>query len=189
MKSPWLVAVAALAIFALAACGGSGAAPDGAGTPTAAPGGETTDAPAPAPAATTAGEATAPAPSAAAVDVCALFSPAELKTATGKDYGAGVSDSIGCSWNVGESGVNQGELIYAIIQDQSLDFVKTSFTGGVDVTVAGHAGYWHPGQGLGSMWVEVDGRLFVLSFPRSGDLGPEYQAIAQTLAEIAVAKM
>lgn len=187
MKSPKLAAVAAVAILALAACGGSGASPDGAATPTAAADGGTTASEAPT--AASSSDTTTPAPSVGSVDTCALFSPADLKTATGKDYGAGVSDTIGCSWNVGASGVNQGDLIYATIQDQSLDFIKSSFIGGVDVTVGGRAGYWHPGEGLGSMWVDIGGRLFVLSFPRSGDLGPEVQVIAQALAEIAVAKM
>jgi hypothetical protein len=54
------------------------------------------------------------------------------------------------------------------------------------VTVSGHAGYWNPAQGLQSIWVDVGGRLLVLSFD---PVGPETQAIAQKLAEIAIGKM
>jgi hypothetical protein len=180
-----MVALAAVAIFALAACGASGATPSGAapsGVPTAAADETASPAPTEAPPGATAGGGT--------VDVCALFSPAELKSVTGKDYGAGVSDTIGgCAWNVGASGVNEGELIYATFQDQSVSFIKTTFADGVDVTVGGHEAYWNPSEGLQSMWVDVDGRLFVLSFPSSETLGPDDQAIAQKLAEIAVGKM
>ncbi len=185
MNSLRLVAVVALAIFALGACGGSGTATTAAGSATAAPGGGTTTA-APSEAAAT----TAPSTS-GSVDVCGLLTAADLKTVTGKDYGDGVADPAGsgCGWNVGTSGVNQGDLVYAVVQDVGIDFVKTNFTGGSDVTVSGHAGYWHPGQGLGSMWVDIGGRVFVLSFPRSADLTAEDQAIAQKLAEIAVGKM
>ena len=172
MKSPKLIAVAALAIFAVAACGSS-AAPTGAGTPTAAPGGGTT---------------TTPAPTGGAVDMCALLSPADLKTVTGGDYGDGVLDSVGqCTWRVGGTAVNVGDgQVVAAIQDQQLSFIKSTFSGGVDVTVSGQAGYWNPEQGLQSIWVDVGGRTLVLSFD---PVGPDAQAIAQKLAEIALSKM
>jgi hypothetical protein len=187
VKSMKVVAVAAVAIFALTACGGSSATPPGAGASAAPSNGGTTTTPS---ASTEPAAASATTAGGGPVDTCALLSEADLKTVTGKEYGAGVSDSVGgCSWNVGAAGVNQGALVYVAIQDQSLDFIKTSFPGGVDVTVSGHAGYWNPGQGLQSMWVDSDGRLLVLSFPRSEALGPEDQVIAQKLAEIAIAKM
>jgi hypothetical protein len=172
-------------IITVAACSGSGAATTApADPPAASQSGAAATPP------TTEGPATTAGESAAAVDVCTLLSAADLKSATGKDYGDGVADgSAACAWNVGTSGVNQGDLVYAAVQEQSLDFIKSSFPGGVDATVSGHAAYWNPAQGLSSMWVDVGGRLFVLSFPRSEDLTPEYQAIAQTLAEIAVGKM
>jgi hypothetical protein len=60
----------------------------------------------------------------------------------------------------------------------------------VDTTVAGHAAFWNPAQGLNSLWVDIgNGQLFVLSFPRSGDLDPSYKAIAESLATIAVSRM
>ncbi len=196
MRSPKSIALVAVAIVAVAACSGSGGATDaGAGTaaaaPTAAPGGGTTATAAPTDAAKPTGAAAAtPAPPAGAVDVCGLLTAADLKSATGKEYGEGVADPVGgCAWNVGTSGVNQGDLVYAITQDQTLDFIKGAFLGGSDVTVNGHAGYWHPGVGLGSMWVDIGGRVFVLSFPRSEELTAEDQAAAQKLSEIAVGKM
>lgn len=64
--------------------------------------------------------------------------------------------------------------------------IKGYFQGGVDVTVSGHAGYWNPEQGLQSICVDAGGRLLVLSFD---PVGPETQAIAQKLAEIAIGKM
>ena len=190
MRSPKSIALMSIAIVAVAACSGSGAATDAgaastAAGPTAAPGGGTTTTPAPTDAAVT-----TTAPAGGSLDVCGLLTAADLKSATGKEYGEGVADPQGgCAWNVGTSGVNQGDLVYAITQDQSLDFIKTAFTGGSDVTVDGHAGYWHPGVGLGSMWVDIGGRVFVLSFPRSEELTAEDQAAAQKLSEIAVGKM
>jgi hypothetical protein len=185
-----LIALVSVAIVAVAACSASGAATDAgavatAAGPTAAPGGGTTATDAPTDAAVT-----TPAPAGDSIDVCGLLTAADLKTATGKDYGEGVADPAGgCAWNVGTSGVNQGDLVYAITQPQSLDFIKSAFIGGSDVTVSGHAGYWHPGIGLGSMWVDIGGRVFVLSFPRSAELTAEDQAAAQKLAEIAVGRM
>ncbi len=198
MRSPKLLVLASVAIVAVAACSGSGAATNAGGgstaagptaapaaAPTAAPGGGSTATSAP----TDAAAATL-APPAAAIDVCGLLTAADFKSATGKEYGEGKADPMGgCAWNVGTSGVNQGDLVYAITQDQTLDFIKGAFMGGSDVTVNGHPGYWHPGIGLGSMWVEVGGRVFVLSFPRSEELTAEDKAAAQKLAEIAVAKM
>jgi hypothetical protein len=185
MQSLKSVVMTTLTIIAVAACSGSGAATNAPAGPTAA---VPSDAAATPP--TTEAPAATAAASAAAVDVCGLLSPADLKSAIGKDYGAGVADAYaGCAWNVGTSGVNQGDLVYGAIQDQRLDFIKSSFPGGVDATVSGHAAYWNPAQGLSSMWVDVGGRLFILSFPRSEDLTAEYQAIAQKLAEIAVAKL
>jgi hypothetical protein len=197
MKSLKLVAVLALTILAVAACSGS-SAPTIAVTATATPAGAATSAPAtaaaatPAPAATaTAAPAATPAasaPAAGAIDVCSLISPADLKTATGKDYGAGVLDSVGqCVWRVGGAKANNGEgQLVAFIQDQPLDAFKSAFPGGVDLTANGHAAYWNPGQGLQSIWVDLGGRTLVLSFD---PVDADTQAIALKLAEIAVAKI
>ena len=180
MKSPKLVAVAALAIFALAACSAASTAPTDAGTASSAPGGETTT-----PSSAPGGETTTPASAAGAVDVCALFSPADLATVTGADYGEGVLDSVGqCVWRVGGATANNGDgQVVAYDQGGALATIKSMFAGGVDVTVSGHDGYWNPAEGLQSIWVDLGGRTLVLSFD---PVAPDGQAIAQTLAEIAI---
>jgi len=176
-----LVGVALL----IAACGSSTTSPAaalptaGSGTPT---GAGTTIAP------SGGGTTTTLAPADAAAKLCTLLSSADLKTTTGSDYGAGVADAYGmCTWRVGASTVNNGDgQVTAAFVDQQLSFVKSSFSGGVDVTVSGHAGYWNPTQGLQSMWVDLGGRLLVLSFD---PVDPDTQAIAQKLAEIAIGKI
>jgi hypothetical protein len=190
LKSQKLAAIAAVAIFAVAACGGSTATPGGASTTTPAPSSVAGATAAPVTAAPASVVATLAATAGAPIDVCTLLSPADLDAATGKKYEPGFLDSSGmCSWNVGTSPGNKGDLIIASIQAQELGAIKSAFEGGADVTVKGHAGYWNGSQGLGSMWVDIGGRLFILSFPRSVTLGPEDQAIAQKLAEIAVGKL
>ena len=197
MKSLKLALIAALAIVAVAACGGASATP--AGQPaTAAP---ASGAAAATPGGTTAAGDTAAPPSAAATaaasvalpaDLCGLLTAADISSATGKKYEAGVKDAtIGtCSWNVGKSSANSGDLIIAGTQAADLSLIKNTFPGGVDATVVGHAAYWNGKQGLGTMWVDLGGgQLFTLSFPRSSDLGETDRALAQKLAEIAVGKM
>ena len=186
-----LAAAAALTIAALTACGGSTATPAGAGATTPA-----SSATAPASVAATTGAASSAAATSAASQgstaaLCSLLSAADLSAATGKKYEAGVPDGIGgCTWNVGKSQANSGDLVLATIQETTLDMIKGTFPGGADTTVAGHAGYWNGKQGLQTMWVDIGGgRLFLLGFPRSSDLGPPDQAIAQALAELAVGKM
>lgn len=187
-----LAAVTALTILALTACGGSTATPAGAGATAPATAAASLAATA---AATTGAASNAAATTAASqgpsVALCSLLTPAELKSATGKTYEAGVSDgSGGCLWNVGKTQVNEGDLIMAGTQHSDLASLRSAFPGGADTTVAGKPGYWNGKQGLGSMWVDVGGGLlFTLTFPRSEDLGPADQAIAQALAELAVSKM
>ncbi|MDQ3642854.1 MAG: DUF3558 domain-containing protein [Actinomycetota bacterium] len=96
-----------------------------------------------------------------------------------------------CYWNTDASPVNLGSLIVGTFQVQALSFIKSAFgAGGIDLTVDGRPAFWNPGGGIGSIWVDLgDGRLFTLSFPRSGDLDPSYQAIAVQLAEIALDNM
>ena len=184
------VALVAAAILALAACGSS--ATPAPGAPTTAPGGASASTPAGGASASTpaSGGASASTPAGAAVDVCSLLTPADLKTATGKTYEAGVLDSVGqCYWNVGKSAANSGDLIGASVQDQQLSLIKSTFPGGTDLTVSGKAAYYNGAQGLGSVWVDIGGRLFILTFPRSGALSPEDQTAIQKLAEVAVAKI
>ncbi len=193
------VALAAMAIVAVAACGGAAATPVGqpiGGTPSpaatgaaATPAGTTGASGAPATAATAAatGGAAVGLPS----DLCSLLTAAEVSTVMGKKYEAGVPDAYGqCSWNVGKSSANSGDLIIVGSQAAELSLIKSTFPGGVDATVAGHAAYWNGKQGLGTMWVDLGGgKLFTLGFPRSVDLGETDRAAAQKLAELAFAKM
>jgi hypothetical protein len=194
VKSLNMVALAAVAVLALAACGSSATPAPAAGT-SATPGAAASapaslgEASTPASVPASAG-ATASTPAGGAVDLCSLLTPADLKAATGKTYEAGVLDSVGqCYWNVGKSAVNSGDLIGASIQDQQLSLIKSTFPGGVDVTVNGKAAYYNGAQGLGSLWVDIGGRLFILTFPRSGALTADDQTAMQKLAEIAVAKI
>jgi hypothetical protein len=193
MGSPKMVVAVAVAILSVAACGGSGAASNGAASASVPSGAVTTTV---APTATTGAPTTASSdaasttasPAGGAVDLCGLLSAADLKTATGGDYGEGKLDDYGqCTWLVGDAGVNTGDgQVVAAIQEVPLDTFKNTFSGGVDVTVNGHAGYWNPTQGIQSIWVDVGGRTLVMSFdPVSAD----GQAIAQKLAEIAIANM
>jgi hypothetical protein len=197
MQFPKLTAIAVLALVAVSACGGASATP--AGQPaTAAP--ATTGAGASTAATAAAGDTAAP-PSPAATggavvgvpgDLCALLTGAEISSLTGKKYEAGVKDAtIGtCSWNVGKSSANSGDLIIAGTQAADLSLIKNTFPGGADTTVNGHAGYWNGKQGLGTMWVDLGaGQLLTLSFPRASDLGEVDRALAQRLAEIALGKM
>jgi hypothetical protein len=171
-------------VLALGACGNSGAAPGATGTPIKPPAGATAT-----PAAATV--PTAP-PVGATVDTCKLLTGAEVKAATGKNYGEGYPDPDlpgYCQWNTNGATVNQGDLITAYVQTVGLDFAKGQ-PGSVEVTVNGHAAAWNPKRGLGTMWVDIGGgRLFLLSFPRSEDLDASYQPIAQKLAEIAVGRL
>jgi hypothetical protein len=195
VKSAKLAALAALAIFAVAACGGSSATPAGANATTppasSAAGASAAGATAAGATASPSGPAATSAASVAApADLCTLLSAADISAATGKKYEAGFLDSVGtCNWNVGKNPGNSGNLIIASVMDQQLSLIKSTFPGGSDATVGGHAAYWNGSQGLGSMWVDIGGKVFILSFPRSSDLGPEDQAIAQKLAELAIAKM
>jgi hypothetical protein len=190
-----LAAVAALTIAALTACGGSTATPAGAGATTPASSATAAATAAASVAATTGAASSAPATTAASqgptAALCSLLTPAELNAATGKKYEAGVPDTIGgCSWNVGKSQANSGDLIVAGIQEATLAQIKGAFPGGADATVGGKTAYWNGKEGLTTMWVDLGGgRLFTLGFPRAQDLGPADQAIAQALAELAVGKM
>ena len=183
-----LAGTAVISLTLIAACGGSPT------TPTVGPGAT------PAPVSTPAPNATPTAPPAAAtnppvggtVDICSLITNAELTAATGEEYVHSELDEFGqCYWNTDDSGVNSGSLIVGTFQVQALSFIKSAFgAGGVDLTVGGRPAFWNPGGGIGSIWVDLgDGRLFTLSFPRSDDLDPSYQGIAQQLAEIAVTRM
>jgi hypothetical protein len=184
MRSPRSVALIAVAVLSVAACSGSAAAPSGAAGVTPGPTGATATTAAPSTAASAAAGASA-SPAGAEIAVCDLLTAADLKTATGADYGEGKLDDYGqCTWRVGDAAVNTGDgQVVAAVQDASLDTIKGTFPGGVDVTVSGHAGYWNPTDGLQSIWVDLGGRTLVMSFD---PVPPDGQTIAQGLAEIAI---
>lgn len=187
MHLPRLLVSALVAFAVVAACGGPTPATTNPPTITQPPAGATpTPGSNPTPAAVT-----TPAPVGNA-DVCSLLSPADLTAALGETYVAGTLDPVGqCLWNVEGALGNTGSLVVGAIQPQQLSFIKSAFfQGGVDVTVAGHAAFYNPTVGLGSLWVDLgNGNLFVLSFPQSDDLDPSYQAIAIQLAETALGNM
>ena len=183
-------ALAAVAIVVITACGGAAATPVGqpatAAPATSAAGASTASTAAPATAAATGGAAVG-LPS----DLCSVLTAAEVSTVMGKKYEAGVPDGYGsCTWNVGKSSANSGDLIVAGSQAADLSLIKSTFPGGVDATVSGHVAYWNGKQGLGTMWVDMGGgKLFTIGLPRAGDLGETDRAVAQKLAELALAKM
>lgn len=181
MRSLKLVVMTALAMVAMAACGGATTAPTGGGIQivTPAPGATA------APAATPVGAATPVATVGGTVEACSLLTPADLNATLGGDYGAGMVDLAGqCIWTTGD------ETVVLFVQDIEFEFVKTTFIGGVDTTVSGHAAYWNPAQGLWSLWVDLGGsRTLVLTFPNAAALGPDDQAKAEKLAEIAISRL
>lgn len=184
MRSPKLTVAVAVAILTISACGASSAASSGAGASTPVPGAATAAPVSPTTAPATAATTTTSQPG-GAVDVCGLLTAADLQAATGADYADGKLDDYGmCTWRVGDASVNNGDgQVIAGVQDVPLDTFKNTFPGGVDVTVSGHAAYWNPEQGLQSIWVDIGGRTLVISFD---PVGPDGQAIAQKVAEIAV---
>lgn len=195
MKLSRLALLAATGLLIVAACGGPAAAPTASPAPTLGPVGTSPAAPTATVAATASAGQSSPAttaPVGGAVDPCTLLTLTDVNAATGKQYVSAQNDGYGqCLWNTTTSGVNTGDLIYGAIQAQQLSFIKSSFgAGGKDAIVSGHAAFWNPTEGLDSIWVDIgDGRLLVLSFPRSGELDPSYEAIALSLAETALGNL
>ena len=179
------MAAAVTSIFVVAACG-SGGAPASAPAATTAGGGPTT-----VPAATTAGGGPTTAPAATHADPCTLLTQADIKTATGSDYGVGVPDSYGhCRWFFGNSTVDEGKgmvAVYFAAAGTTLDSVKSGTpSAGVDLTVSGHPAYWD-GISFGpSIWVDLGTSILVVGLdplPLGG------QAMVQRMAELAVARL
>lgn len=176
--------ISAAMVLLLAACGGAAAPATNQPQVTTAP---------TAPSATAAPTALATStPGTGGFSICSVLTPAELQSVLGVEYDAGTIDLGGqCVWNVPGVQSNNGTLIVGNLQDQDFRILKGMFSsGGSDQTVAGHAAFWNPSEGLGSLWVDVGGaQTFVLSFPRSGDLTAEDLAAALALAEIAVPRI
>lgn len=184
MRLSKLARAAVISLTLITACGGPAPPPTVGTGPTQGP------------VATPAGQTSEPVgptnPPVGTVDVCGLLTAAEISAATEQDYSEGTVDSVGqCLWNTEGNTTNTGSLIVGYIQPQTLSFMKSTFgSGGVDVTVGGHAAFYNPTQGLGTLWIDIGaGQLLSLSFPRSFDLNPSYQALALQLAEIALSRM
>lgn len=191
VRLPNILAGAALMI-AIAACGGSSPAT---AVPTTTPGPAGTTPGATTAAATTAPVATTAPPVVGTLDVCSLLTPADLKTATGKDYLAGTSLFDGqCSWDTDPSGFATSDAITAYVAPSGpgLPSIKANTpAGGVDLTVAGHDAYYNLTQtgGAPSLWVDLgDGRMFTLQFTARASLATS-QPIATQLAEVAVPRI
>lgn len=168
------MAAALVSLFVVAACGGSG------GTPTSAP------------AATTAGGGATTTPAGGTADPCTLLTQADIKAAIGVDYGASVADGYGhCRWFFGTSMVDEGKGMVTVSfasTGTTLASVKAGpFAGGTDTTVSGHPAYLNlSAVSQPSIWVDLGTSVLVVGInpvPVGG------QAIAQHLAELAVAKL
>jgi hypothetical protein len=180
-----LAAAAALftVVLSAAACGGSGGSPTTApaattagGQPTAAGGGATT---APGGGATTA-------PVGGTSDACAALSLADIKAATGLDYGPGTPDGTDtCAWEITTNTYSNVTLAF----DSSTAFsaIKPGFPGGTDLTVGGHPAYMGvAGNTLQSLWVDLGTSvLTIIVAPAPADA----QAVVKKLAEAAIAKL
>lgn len=175
-----LLVLGVVAAAAFAACGG-GTGPTGA-TTTTSPG-----ATAGLPGTTDTTTATTNPGGGGVIDTCALVTAAELKSATGADYGEGVADGYGqCIYRVGGATANNGEgqIVIAVV-DSPVSTLKGMFgAGGIDLTIAGKTAFWNPTAGLQTLWVDLGGRALALSFDPVTDAT---RAIAQKVAEVAVA--
>lgn len=196
-----------MALFTLAACGGSNATPigssvtpTGATTPTAPPSVGLAATPAPTAPPTVApttlvptappivGPTTSPASTVGAVDLCSLLTADDLHTVIGGGWHEGALTSTGgyCHWDSGNSPDNQ---VITALQDGGIDTVNT-VPGGVDITAGGLAGYSVADRNLHvqTTWVDIGGRLLIVEFPSSSNLDGDL-TIAKKLAEIAVGNM
>lgn len=130
------------------------------------------------------------APSRATADPCTLLTQADIRTATGSDYGVGVPDSYGhCRWFFGTSTVDEGNgmvTVFFASAGTTLASVKSGAAGGDDATVSGHPAYWDAVPFGPSMWVDLGTSVLAVGIdplPVGG------KAMAQRLAELAVAKV
>jgi hypothetical protein len=184
MKFQTSVAVAAVALFTLAACG-TGAVPTAVSNPTASPaGGPTAGASSPT---ATPTSTTTPV---GAVDLCALLSVDDVVTVLGT--GGWVEGALSkpgpsgyCKW---DNAISHAFVLTSTTVDLPLATIKSGGDG-VDMTVSGHAGYLKRlEQNSMAIWVDLGGLLLVVQMPTSSNADDD-QAAAQTLAEIAVGNM
>ena len=182
MRSSKLLVLAVLAVVGVAACGGSGGTPTTAPNATTAGGQPTTAGGQP----TTAGGGATTKPGDGAAGACAALSLADIKTATGLDYPAGVADANGqCAWEITAGTYDNLSLWF----DTSTKFAdtKAGFPGGTDTTIGGHPAYVGvSGTVLQSLWVDLGSSVLSITIaPAPADA----QAVVKKLAELALAKM
>lgn len=177
-----LLSTSIVAVIALAACGGGGTT-----TTTAPIGTQATTATVVPPAATQGAGATTD-PGSGTTDACALFTAAELNTATGLDWGAGKDDGYGqCVWRVGDATVNDGKgQITAAFVDSPLASLKSTFPGGADFDLKGTAAYWNPAAGVQTFWIDQGARTLALSFD---PITENILAVVLKLADVVLAKL
>lgn len=177
-----LLAMSTLAVITMAACGGGGTTATAAPIPT-----QGTTATSVPPAATQAAGTTT-APGGSTTDTCSLFTAAELKTATGLDWGAGKDDGYGqCIWLVGDATVNDGNgQIVAAFVDTPLATLKTMFTGGAAFDLNGTDGYWNPETGVQTFWIDQGSRTLAISVD---PITENILGVALKLANIALSKL
>jgi hypothetical protein len=118
-----------------------------------------------------------------------LLSAADITSVMRTDYQAGVPDSVGQCYF--DTVANPSVPLVAAISPFDLSFVKSTFAkDGKDETVAGHAAFYNPSEGLASLWVDVGpGSVLVLTFPSSGSLRASFEPQMIDLATAALGNM
>lgn len=204
MRFPTMATVVVVALFALTACGGTGAAPTA--VPATASPGDVPTAAAPTASPTSAPTATAgslptdvpvtpppgePTPTAAdtEVDLCSLLTVNDVNAVLEGNFLEGELTSTGgyCHW---DSAMSSGESVITAIDDRSLDAIKTAGPGGVDMTAGGRAAYSVRNEDflLQTTFIDLYGQSLIVEFPTSSSADDDL-ADAQELADIAVGNL
>jgi hypothetical protein len=108
---------------------------------------------------------------------CELLTSAEVAEVLGTDAPAPMVAQGTCTWMTATGIVTVG-----VIPGIGLDAQRGIYTGGVDMTVAGHDAYFVPDAN--QMFVDLDGRTLyiVLAVSDAGDLETTITALAETAA-------
>jgi hypothetical protein len=191
MNFPTSSAVAAVALLALAACGGAAAPSTGTAAPATSPVGTSTTAPATtsAPATTPAVATTAPAGTAGAIDLCALLTKEDVNAVIpGGSTEGTLTKPVGgyCYWE----NATTGERVITAIEPRTLDAIKASATACVDITVGGHAGcsLRDEASHVQTTFIDIGAQSLIVEIPTSSDPAADLTN-AQALAEIAVGNL
>lgn len=186
-----LAAVAALAVFALAACGGTAAPPTGTTAPPSSPAGAATTAPAATTAASTppAVATTAPAGSAGTIDLCGLLSAADVQAVIAGSWLEGQLTSTGgyCHWDNTLS-----ERVITAIDPATLEGIKASMPGGENFVILLFAasGYSFRDEGahVQTTWLDIGEQLLIVEIPMSSDADADLSN-AKELSEIVLGNL